>query len=206
MIGEPLTKALLISLAPTLWPQCATHVLSNQNFRDTIDLPITRWNALHDIKPWCVHALSYGCVQEGKCTISKLARQLSHIAGQPVVLHFTKKPMNDWSDRWDRVWNNADTIKRGQACWTVQNCPDVTKVEPKWKRERSGVCTHSPPGALEEHPGLSEPALQMSSPGTARLDPIYHSLPSSSLLAASPHSSSLTPHEKNSCMPGEIRL
>lgn len=52
-------------------------------------------------------------------------------------------------------------------------------------------CTHSPPGALEEHPGLSGPALQMSSPGTARLDPHYHSLQSSSLLTASPYSSSL---------------
>lgn len=31
----PLTKALLISLAPTLWPQCATHVHSNQNFKGT---------------------------------------------------------------------------------------------------------------------------------------------------------------------------
>lgn len=57
-------------------------------------------------------------------------------------------------------------------------------------------CTHSPPGALEEHPGLSRPALQMSSPGTARLDPHYHSLQSSSLLTASRYSSSLTSHEK----------
>lgn len=38
-------------------------------------------------------------------------------------------------------------------------------------------CTHSPPGALKEHPGLSRPALRMSSPGTGRLDPHYHSLP-----------------------------
>ncbi len=65
-------------------------------------------------------------------------------------------------------------------------------------------CTHSPPGALEEHPGFSETALQMSSPGTARLDPLYHSLPSSSLLTASPYSSSLTSHEKSSCMAHEI--
>lgn len=64
-------------------------------------------------------------------------------------------------------------------------------------KETSGrmYCTHSPPGALEEHPGLSGPALQMSSPGTARLDPHYHSSQSSSLLTASPYSSSLTSQE-----------
>lgn len=51
----------------------------------------------------------------------------------------------------------------------------------KKKRKRGRMyCTHLAPGALEEHPVLSGPALQMSSPGTARLDPHCHSLPSSS--------------------------
>ncbi len=71
-------------------------------------------------------------------------------------------------------------------------------MSPKWdqnERDRDRMhCTHSPPGALEEHPGLSGPALQMSSPGTARLDPHYHSLQSSSLLTASLYSSSLASH------------
>ena len=72
-----------------------------------------------------------------------------------------------------------------------------------------------PAGALEEHPGLSGPALQMTSPGTARLDPHYHSLPSfQHLLTASPYSSSLTSmninkkkkKKKHSCTPGGDRL
>lgn len=74
-----------------------------------------------------------------------------------------------------------------------------------------------PAGALEEHPSLSGPALQMTSPGTARLDPHYHSLLSfQHLLTASPYSSSLTSHgkskehklknKKHSCTPGGDRL
>lgn len=65
-------------------------------------------------------------------------------------------------------------------------------------------CTHSAPGVLEEHPGLSGPDLQMSSPGTARLDRHYHSLPSSSLLTASPYSSSLTSHAKQNAGADQI--
>lgn len=79
----------------------------------------------------------------------------------------------------------------------------------KKKRKRKSCrmyCTHLAPGALEEHPVLSGPALQMSSPGTARLDPHCHSLPSSSLLTASPHSFSLTSHERNGCIPYLICL
>lgn len=56
-------------------------------------------------------------------------------------------------------------------------------------------CTHWALGASEEHPGLSGPDLQMSSPGTARLGRHYHSS-SSNLLTASPYSSSWTFHWK----------
>lgn len=60
-------------------------------------------------------------------------------------------------------------------------------------------------GALKQHPGPSGPALQMmwmSSPGTARLAPHYHSPPSCSLLTASPYSSPVTSHaRKSSCTP-----
>lgn len=49
--------------------------------------------------------------------------------------------------------------------------PDVTKNSQRIEESR-GVCvccTHWAPGASQEHPGLSGPDLQMSSPGTARL-------------------------------------
>lgn len=55
--------------------------------------------------------------------------------------------------------------------------------------------THWALGA-SEHPGLSGPDLQMSSPGTARLGRHYHSSRSSNLLTASPYSSSWTFHRK----------
>lgn len=48
--------------------------------------------------------------------------------------------MNDWSDRWDRVENNSQAIRRDRhAERSKKNCPDVTKVEPKWERQRSDV-------------------------------------------------------------------
>lgn len=68
----------------------------------------------------------------GKCTISKLVRQLSHIADQPVMLHFTKEPMNYLSDRWDRVGNNSEAIKRdsyAERSKTVQMSPKTNKNE-----------------------------------------------------------------------------
>lgn len=67
-------------------------------------------------------------------------------------------------------------------------------------KRRDARYSLGPPGALTQHPGLSGPALQMSSPGTARLDPHDHSSPSRSLLTASPYSPSLTSHDGNSCM------
>lgn len=70
------------------------------------------------------------------------------------------------------------------------------KWKQKWKRRRPDASYSLVPGALEEHPGLSRPAFQMSSPGTARLDPRYHSLQGFSLLTASLYSSSLALQKK----------
>lgn len=88
------------------------------------------------------------------------------------------------------------------------------KWKQKWKRRRPDASYSLVPGALEKHPGLSRPAFQMSSPGTARLDPHYHSLQGSSLLTASLYSSSLALQKKKKyneenqtrCMPNKILL
>lgn len=112
------------------------------------------------------------------------------------MLHFTKKHMNDWSDRWDRARNNSEAIKREQARWsTIQNCPDVTKVEPKWKRERSDVWYSLAPRCVR---GASR-SLRASSSDEFSWDSAPSSTlsffaKSSSLLTASPYSSSLTSH------------
>lgn len=58
--------------------------------------------------------------------------------------HFSKKPVNDWSDRWNRAGHHLEVRKRGR-------CVDHKTVHmlPKWNRNERGAdrknCTHSPP-------------------------------------------------------------
>lgn len=197
MIGEPITKALLISTAPKLWPQRAAHVRSNQNFkgRRSTSPPIARCNAPQDAKPPCVHASIHGCVRAcvrvRECAmLEAFPRQLSHIADQSVDDALYSRSL------W--IIDQTGGIEYGidRWCYSGRDQPSRCHQTRTELSRRARVCgTHWALGA-SEHPGLSGPDLQMSSPGTARLGRHYHSSRSSNLLTASPYSSSWTFHSK----------
>lgn len=52
------------------------------------------------------------------------------------MLHFTKKPMNDWSDRWDRVGNNSEALKRDIDAELSKTVQMSAKWKPKPKTRR----------------------------------------------------------------------
>lgn len=150
---------------------CATHVPSNQNSTVTRSThsnsphaTVTRAHARRDPSVssarWREKCIVFDW--QGNFHTSLTSRLCAHF--------FPKKPiyMHDSSARWDRrapwihAWIRVPKVLHG----------NLHKKEKEKRLERLYSLS---PGALQEHPGLSRPALRMSSPGTARLDPPYHS-------------------------------
>lgn len=170
MIGEPITKALLISTAPKLWPQRAAHVLIKTLKRRRPPSSHPRQCVAGCQASLRAYILSRMCaracvrVRARQCTTLEASpRQLSHIPDQSV---------DDAPDsRSLRIIDQTGRIEYGINRWGYGGRDQPSRChQTRTELRRARVCcTHWAPGASEEHPGLSGPDLQMSSPGTARL-------------------------------------